>query len=908
MHRRHHVLGLLFLVLLYLSAPHSARAGKYSLAYWREAAAYENKSPPAGEFGNHSAFVHVWDESGQPLGGRRIYTSWGVLLGTTDDSGYIEIELRRPNGYDFEIRDGAHPSDTTPIFSEERPPTWGHYSFEIGFMFKQNAANPGVFDTRHFGTINAQGNSPCGDLSAPHTRSLAFSSTSASNYCNDEYVLGNWTASHGQTFVATGNRVIGINAFLAAGFGVHHYWTVQIRQGGPGGTPIGPPRSSRLHLDVEYYPLLLTWGAHDVQVVPGRTYFMEFTRPQGINVFRVNRDNYGGGSYFEHGNVVPGAELMGYVLCGTFTNAGPTGGLIGFVYDAAEQPLAGAKISLPLADLYAVSAADGRYSLSSIPPGLHEIVVSREGYATYEKVDLTVAGNQVVQQNIHLIADNDTDHGVIVSPRYIRQPYNAIPAWSSSFDADWGTAATYALANQGLQRHGLQTVRSGMGSSVRTQVFPVLPNTAYQISIWARCPAGSGDFWIECGYRLGSHDAEGYDSNANAWSLVTRFSDNGPNGNGDTWTRYTTTFNSGAQSAVTMGLKMGALNSSGPRVLWDQLEVVSLELPPLVSAITESPTSIRVNFAEPVSLVAAANRLNFHLSSDAGPSPIGSATPSGNDSVILATAWQASGTDYTLTVSNVTASFQPEGLQGRNGLALVRVPVTLLDWGDAWRFHDGAVNLLGGWRFAAYDDSTWSSGPGPLGYSDDPLLEPIRTPLTVHNNRLTVYFRNTFEMPDSPGSGRLRLTTFVDDGAVFWLNGAEMFRIGVNSNPAFYFTPASRTVGVPFYEGPFDLAPTNLVSGINTLAVDLHQSEPSSPDVVFGASLQAFVAPSELPTEPTLLTIQRNNENLELRWNEPGYTLQWAPHLTGPWTDEPGLQPPVTVFTVDDARFYRLRK
>ena len=117
------------------------------------------------------------------------------------------IELRRPNGYDFQIRDGAHLTDTTPIFSEERAPTWGHYSFEIGFMFKQNAANPGFFDTGYFGTINATGADPCANLSAPHTRSLAYYSTAASNYCSDAYALGTWTASHGQTFVATGNRI-----------------------------------------------------------------------------------------------------------------------------------------------------------------------------------------------------------------------------------------------------------------------------------------------------------------------------------------------------------------------------------------------------------------------------------------------------------------------------------------------------------------------------------------------------------------------------------------------------------------------------------------------------------------------------------------------------------------------------
>ena len=40
--------------------PIVAAGGQYNLAYWREVGNYENA-------GNHSAYVHVWDENGQPL-------------------------------------------------------------------------------------------------------------------------------------------------------------------------------------------------------------------------------------------------------------------------------------------------------------------------------------------------------------------------------------------------------------------------------------------------------------------------------------------------------------------------------------------------------------------------------------------------------------------------------------------------------------------------------------------------------------------------------------------------------------------------------------------------------------------------------------------------------------------------
>jgi hypothetical protein len=53
------------------------------------------------------------------------------------------------------------------------------------------------------------------------------------------------------------------------------------------------------------------------------------------------------------------------------------------------------------------------------------------------------------------------------------------------------------------------------------------------------------------------------------------------------------------------------------------------------------------------------------------------------------------------------------------------------------------------------------------------------------------------------------------------------------------------------YEGPFDLELTNLVSGTNILAVELHQSWEFSEDVVFAAELEAQIThPVPVPFGP----------------------------------------------------------
>jgi hypothetical protein len=54
----------------------------------------------------------------------------------------------------------------------------------------------------------------------------------------------------------------------------------------------------------------------------------------------------------------------------------------GRVTNSEGGPVSGASVSIPTANQNTISDADGRYTLSNIPPGPSGVVVSREGYAT----------------------------------------------------------------------------------------------------------------------------------------------------------------------------------------------------------------------------------------------------------------------------------------------------------------------------------------------------------------------------------------------------------------------------------------------------------------------------------------------------------------------------------------------
>ena len=72
-----------------------------------------------------------------------------------------------------------------------------------------------------------------------------------------------------------------------------------------------------------------------------------------------------------------------------------------------------------------------------------------------------------------------------------------------------------------------------------------------------------------------------------------------------------------------------------------------------------------------------------------------------------------------------------------------------------------------------FDDSSWSTGEGLLGFEGDTLPAPgIRTHLS--KGPLSYYFRTQFNMNTPITDSYLEVNQVVDDGAVYYLNGKEI--------------------------------------------------------------------------------------------------------------------------------------
>ena len=170
-------------------------------------------------------------------------------------------------------------------------------------------------------------------------------------------------------------------------------------------------------------------------------------------------------------------------------------------------------------------------------------------------------------------------------------------------------------------------------------------------------------------------------------------------------------------------------------------------------------------------------------------------------------------------------------------------PRTLLDFTDSWRYNQLGQALGKPWISSSYDDASWPVGYGLLHVENADLPEPKGTILAL--GPMVFYFRTHFTFNDLPAGANLKLQTVIDDGVVFYLNGTELYRLGMpdaNQVPEVaYTTLPSRSVGDAVLEGPFDVPASALRTGDNVLAAEVHQISAGSSDIVLGAHLEVTV-------------------------------------------------------------------
>ena len=243
---------------------------------------------------------------------------------------------------------------------------------------------------------------------------------------------------------------------------------------------------------------------------------------------------------------------------------------------------------------------------------------------------------------------------------------------------------------------------------------------------------------------------------------------------------------------------------------------------------------------------------------------------------------------------------------------------------NTWKYTTSNLDGVN-WPAPGFSDTSWGSGAGLLWVDDrasgpNPGVQPKGFELPTNGVTgqpfITYYFRTQFTGPDRLAGGLLTFSNYIDDGAVFYVNGAEVFR---NNLPGAPTTISNDTFATTFNCSGDATCPvvfslsgnllTNLVSGDNALAVEVHNSK-GSPDVTFGASLTFRRDYLSMPDVGSL----RSAAVVVIYWNGEGLTLQEASQLNASpssWTDVPGpvTSSPylITNAPSEPSRFYRVR-
>ena len=164
-----------------------------------------------------------------------------------------------------------------------------------------------------------------------------------------------------------------------------------------------------------------------------------------------------------------------------------------------------------------------------------------------------------------------------------------------------------------------------------------------------------------------------------------------------------------------------------------------------------------------------------------------------------------------------------------------------------WRFLDDGSDPGPFWAFSFFDSSGWPFGRAQLGYGDGDETTTLSfgpgPEQQVHHHLLPSHLSGN----GSERFGPLDLRIRRDDGAVVYLNGIEVWRSNLPGGQIFSTTHASPAGSTE--NRVYEVAiPTSLLfAGGNVLAVEIHQSGPTSSDLSMEATLTAAS-----PTPPAI--------------------------------------------------------
>ncbi|WP_114778196.1 InlB B-repeat-containing protein [Botryobacter ruber] len=162
---------------------------------------------------------------------------------------------------------------------------------------------------------------------------------------------------------------------------------------------------------------------------------------------------------------------------------------------------------------------------------------------------------------------------------------------------------------------------------------------------------------------------------------------------------------------------------------------------------------------------------------------------------------------------------------------------SIVPFGSDWKYQDNGTDLGVAWRAASFDDSSWETGNGKFGYGESGLATLVDYGPDSDEKYITTYFRKDVSIADMSDYASVEGSMYCDDGLVVYVNGEEVHRYNLPDGTVSYNTLASGADDDGDDVHSFPISPAVFENGTNVIAVEVHQSKPSSSDIVFDMQL-----------------------------------------------------------------------
>lgn len=220
------------------------------------------------------------------------------------------------------------------------------------------------------------------------------------------------------------------------------------------------------------------------------------------------------------------------------------------------------------------------------------------------------------------------------------------------------------------------------------------------------------------------------------------------------------------------------------------------------------------------------------------------------------------------------AGYKFVGWQNPNGSS--SETKSLFERGSLWYYYDQGSLDGQDWKSAV--NSEWPRGNSPLGYftSDANNERGYQTFLDwgtdANAKRPTYYFTRQITLASAPATTDKFIMNFTcDDGAIIYVNGTEVGRYNMPTGNISYSSYASHYAYDNPDEGSMEIDRTAFKRGRNVIAVELHNCDNKSTDVMWDAELLKLSTSQNAETTSTdpVYTLPTNGDIELLAMFEP---------------------------------------